>query len=110
MHHSFPMFPRFPTNARHRDDPLVRFEFNEIKAALEFDRNVAANVGWKALIQTPGNRKRMNIIVAIAFFSQWSGNGIASYYLNKVLKDIGIPNPTTQVSQFVAGRYSEGLI
>ncbi|KAF8897982.1 general substrate transporter [Mucidula mucida] len=80
-----------------QDDPLVRFEFNEIKAALEFDRNVAANVGWKALIQTPGNRKRMNIIVAIAFFSQWSGNGIASYYLNKVLKDIGIPNPTTQL-------------
>lgn len=50
---------------------------------------VAANVGWKALFSTPGNRKRMRIIIAIAFFSQWSGNGIASYYLNQVRTSLG---------------------
>lgn len=33
---------------------------------------------------------RMRIIIAIAFFSQWSGNGLVSYYLNKVLDGIGI--------------------
>ncbi|KAJ7128534.1 general substrate transporter [Mycena epipterygia] len=79
------------------NDPLVRYEFEEIKAAMEFDRTVAANVGWKSLIATRGNLKRMRIIIAIAFFSQWSGNGLASYYLNKVLSDIGITNPTTQL-------------
>lgn len=73
------------------------YEFQEIKAAIDFDRNVAANVGWSALWKTPGNRKRMNIVIAIAFFSQWSGNGIASYYLNKILTAINITNPTTQV-------------
>ncbi|KAF8752945.1 Transporter [Rhizoctonia solani] len=31
-----------------------------------------------------------SIVVAIAFFSQWSGNGIASYYLDIVLGQIGI--------------------
>ncbi|KAF9030565.1 general substrate transporter [Hymenopellis radicata] len=80
-----------------RDDPLVQFEIQEIKAAIDFDRNVAANVGWKALIKTVGNRKRMNIIIAIAFFSQWSGNGIASYYLNKILTAIDITDATTQL-------------
>ncbi len=84
-----------------RNDPLVQFEYQEIKAAIDFDRNVAANVGWKALIKTVGNRKRMNIIVAIAFFSQWSGNGVASYYLNKILKAINITDSTTQVSACV---------
>ncbi|KAJ7457518.1 hexose transporter [Mycena galericulata] len=79
------------------NDPLVRYEFEEIKVAMEFDRTVAANVGWKSLISTPGNLRRMRIIVAIAFFSQWSGNGLASYYLNKVLSDIGITDPTTQL-------------
>ncbi|KAJ7076584.1 hexose transporter [Mycena belliarum] len=79
------------------NDPLVRYEFEEIKAAMEFDRKVAANIGWKSLISTPGNLKRLRIIIAIAFFSQWSGNGLASYYLNKVLSDIGITNPTTQL-------------
>ncbi|KAJ7473816.1 general substrate transporter [Mycena galericulata] len=79
------------------NDALVRYEFEEIKAAMEFDRTVAANVGWKSLISTRGNLKRLRIIIAIAFFSQWSGNGLASYYLNKVLSDIGITDPTTQL-------------
>ncbi|KAG1736137.1 hexose transporter [Suillus paluster] len=78
-------------------DPLVLYEFQEIKAALEYDNAVASNVGWKSLIATPGNRKRMRIIVALAFFSQWSGNGLVSYYLNKVFDQIGITGSSTQL-------------
>ena len=58
------------------NDPLVQYEFEEIKAAIEFDRNVSSNIGWTALFKTPGNRRRMRIICALAFFSQWSGNGL----------------------------------
>ncbi|KAG5646741.1 hypothetical protein DXG03_002423 [Asterophora parasitica] len=79
------------------EDPLVRYEFEEIKAAIEFDRTVASNVGWKSFIASAGNRRRLRIIVALAFFSQWSGNGLVSYYLNKVFDGIGITNPTTQL-------------
>jgi sugar porter (SP) family MFS transporter len=79
------------------DDPLVQYEFQEIKAAIEFDRTVAANIGWKSFFSTPGNRKRVRIIVAIAFFSQWSANGLVSYYLNKVLDSIGVTDPTIQL-------------
>ncbi|KZP23010.1 hypothetical protein FIBSPDRAFT_1043163 [Athelia psychrophila] len=68
---------------------LVRYEFDEIKAAIKLDRTVNANVRWKSLVATPGNRRRMRIIVALAFFSQWSGNGLVSYYLNEVLDQIG---------------------
>jgi len=78
-------------------DPLVQYEFEEIKAAIEFDRTVVSNVGWRSLFSTPGNRKRMRIIIALAFFSQWSGNGLVSYYLNKVFDGIGITDPTTQL-------------
>ncbi|KAK0441522.1 hexose transporter [Desarmillaria tabescens] len=79
------------------EDPLVKHEFEEIRAAIELDRTVTANVGWKSLVSTPGNRKRMRIIIAIAFFSQWSGNGLASYYLNQILNDINIKSPTIQL-------------
>ncbi|KAF9467734.1 hexose transporter [Collybia nuda] len=79
------------------DDPLVRYEFEEIKAAIEFDRTVATKVGYRSLLATPGNRKRMRIIIALAFFSQWSGNGLVSYYLNKVFDGIGIKDPLTQL-------------
>lgn len=80
-----------------QNDPLVHYEFEEIKAAIAFDRDVASNVGWLSLFKTPGNRRRMRIIIAIAFFSQWSGNGLVSYYLNKVMNSIGITDSSTQL-------------
>ena len=58
---------------------------------------VAVNIGWSALWSTRGNRKRMFLIIAIAFFSQWSGNGLVSYYLNAVFTTIGITNTTIQL-------------
>ncbi|TFK23349.1 hexose transporter [Coprinopsis marcescibilis] len=79
------------------EDPLVKYEYEEIKAAIEFDRTVAAKVGWKTLFATAGNRRRMRIIIALAFFSQWSGNGLVSYYLNKVFDTVGITNSSTQL-------------
>lgn len=80
-----------------RNDPLVQYEFEEIRAALEFDRTVAANIGWMSFLSKAGNRKRVRIIVAIAFFSQWSGNGLVSYYLNKIFDAINITDPDTQL-------------
>ncbi|KAI0942190.1 hypothetical protein AcW1_009507 [Taiwanofungus camphoratus] len=78
-------------------DPLVQYEFQEIRAALQLDRESSKNVGWKSLFSTPGNRKRMLLIIAIAWFSQWSGNGLVSFYLNKVFDAINITNPTDQL-------------
>ncbi|KAG9077698.1 hypothetical protein FS749_010386 [Ceratobasidium sp. UAMH 11750] len=77
------------------DDPLVAFEFNEIKEALSLESQ-AANVTWIDLFRTPGNRRRMRIIMAIAVFSQWSGNGLISYYLERVLDGIGITSADDQ--------------
>ena len=81
----------------------MKYEYEEIKASLDLDRGVASNVGWSSLFATVGNRKRMRIIVALAFFSQWSGNGLVSYYLNKVFDTIGITDPTLQVSCWYGG-------
>ncbi|KAI0744334.1 general substrate transporter [Daedaleopsis nitida] len=80
-----------------RTDPLVEYEFEEIRAAIKFDKEVAANVGWLSLIRSPGNRRRLRIMIAIAFFSQWSGNNLIAYYMNKIFDAIGITDPTTQL-------------
>lgn len=58
-----------------RSHPLVEYEFEEIRTAIALDRE-AENVGWLTLIKTPGNRRRLRIMIAIAFFSQWSGNNL----------------------------------
>ncbi|KAF8633809.1 hypothetical protein AX15_001250 [Amanita polypyramis BW_CC] len=78
-------------------DPLVQYEFEEIKSAMATDRETNTGVGWLTLFKTPGNRKRMRIVLALAFFSQWSGNGLVSYYNGKVLDLIGVTNPSTQL-------------
>ena len=65
----------YHTNGNEQD-PLVQFEFAEIRSALEAER-MQKQTGWMQLVRTPGNRRRMRVIIAIAFFSQWSGNGLA---------------------------------
>ncbi|WRT66015.1 uncharacterized protein IL334_002966 [Kwoniella shivajii] len=72
------------------DDPLVAFEYNEIREALRLEKAANKSSTYLSLFRTPGNRRRMRVIIAIAFFSQWSGNGIVSYYLNLALNGIGI--------------------
>jgi MFS family permease len=78
------------------DDPLLAFEYEEIKEALRMEKEAKNTSSYKAMFTTKGNLKRMRVIVAIAFFSQWSGNGVVSYYLSLVLKGIGI---TTEFEQ-----------
>jgi hypothetical protein len=66
----------YHTEDNDENHPVVQFEMNEIQTSLELERHTS--VSWASLIQTPGNRKRMRVILGIAFFSQWSGNGLVS--------------------------------
>jgi hypothetical protein len=70
-------------------DPLVEFEFTEIKTALALEKEAARTSTYMDLFKNKGNIRRFRVIIALAFFSQWSGNGIVSYYLNIVLNGIG---------------------
>ncbi|KAI9055217.1 hypothetical protein LZ554_000181 [Drepanopeziza brunnea f. sp. 'monogermtubi'] len=91
-----------------RDDEFVQLEFTEIRTAITLDREAEAN-SWLDLIRTRGNRKRIGIITAIGFFSQWSGNGLISYYLYQVMNSMGITNPNTQLG-INAGLKTWGLL
>lgn len=59
------------------DDELVNVEFNEIAQTIALEQEYEKN-SWSELWSTPGNRRRLLILVSIGFFSQWSGNGIVS--------------------------------
>ncbi|RDX40533.1 general substrate transporter [Lentinus brumalis] len=78
-------------------DPLVQYEIEEIKAAISIDRAATSNIGWKSLFTSLGNRRRLRVVLAIAWFSQWSGNGLTSYYLNIILNNIGITSSTIKL-------------
>lgn len=100
------------------------FEMAQIRHALKLEKETALNTSYTTLIATPGNRKRMMIIIALALFSQWrcveaqhrlmvgpwvpagadtlrplySGNGLVSYYINLVLEGVGIVDPGTKAA------------
>jgi hypothetical protein len=77
-------------------DEFVQLEFAEVKAAIEFDKQIG-QTGWADFFKTKGNRKRITILTAIGFFSQWSGNGLVSYYLKLIFENVGMTNPQTQL-------------
>ncbi|KAJ6007900.1 hexose transporter protein [Penicillium herquei] len=79
------------------DDALVNVEFDEIQQTIALEKALEKN-SWTEFWSTAGNRHRSIILISIGFFSQWSGNGIVSYFLPQVLKMIGITNSNTQLT------------
>ncbi|CAH0026362.1 unnamed protein product [Clonostachys rhizophaga] len=75
--------------------PLVDYEMSEITSHIETERAVAG-MGWLSLVRTKADRKRMAICVFSAFISNWSGNGIITYYLSLVLESVGITDSFTK--------------
>ncbi|CAN9205417.1 unnamed protein product [Alternaria sp. RS040] len=71
------------------NDEFVQLEFAEVRAAIALDKE-QDRTNWSDFLKTKGNRKRIIIITAIGFFSQWSGNGLISYYLKYVMTQLGI--------------------
>ncbi|CAD0039118.1 unnamed protein product [Aureobasidium pullulans] len=78
------------------DDEVVMLELNEIRDTLKLEQEFEGN-NWTELFKTPGNRHRLIILCSVGFFSQWSGNGLVSYYLTLVLDQIGITDTNTQL-------------
>ncbi|KAJ4395954.1 hypothetical protein N0V93_000170 [Gnomoniopsis smithogilvyi] len=77
-------------------DPVVALEMEEIRTALRLEHEAIRAASYRSFFQTLGNRKRFWIILAVSFFSQWSGNGLISYYLSLILDSIGYTAQSTQ--------------
>jgi hypothetical protein len=78
------------------DDEVVQLEYEEIKETIAIEKE-AEQTGWLELFKTKGNRHRLLILLSAGLFSQWSGNGLVSYYITGVLDGIGITDPNTQL-------------
>jgi len=83
-----------------KEDPLVQYEMEEIKLGLEMDKD--ASNSYLDLVRTPGNRKRIFVLLFIAVSGQFAGNALVSYYLTPILNLVGITEPR-QVSGINGG-------
>lgn len=94
------------------NDPVVRFEYHEITTTLLSEREMARS-SLSQFVTTPGNRRRLAIMVWAAICSQMSGNAFVSYYLAPVLTSVGLTtdlqqtliNATTQMVSWFSALY-----
>ncbi|KAK2767562.1 hypothetical protein FQN54_003720 [Arachnomyces sp. PD_36] len=78
-----------------QDDEVVQLEMSEIRETIQLEQQFE-NTGWAELWRTKGNRHRLVILVTAGFFSQWSGNGLVSYYIHLILNDLGYTDSVEQ--------------
>lgn len=90
-------------------DEVVQLEFTEICTSFALDKEAHTSSRYVDFLKTEGNRRRIGIITALALFSQWSGNGLVSYYLSIIMRSVGITNPTDQLG-INAGLQTFGLV
>lgn len=62
---------KYHANGGDEHDPLIIFEMAQIRHALNLEREINEKLTFIQLWSTPGNLKRLRIIIAIAIFSQW---------------------------------------
>ncbi|EEU34432.1 uncharacterized protein NECHADRAFT_87037 [Fusarium vanettenii 77-13-4] len=77
------------------NSPFVSAEYEEITETLKKERESSSRP-WKELVSTSANVRRVLIAIGVGLFAQWSGNGLVSFYLSKVLKTIGITSHLQQ--------------
>lgn len=56
--------------------PLVNFEFNEICAAIQAEKDNAKSSSLKELFTTRPNFRRLRVYMALAIEGQWSGSSV----------------------------------
>ncbi|KAH7324152.1 general substrate transporter [Stachybotrys elegans] len=92
------------------EHPTVQFEFREIHDTIKMEQAAQNTTKYIDFFKTKGNRFRLSILVALGFFSQWSGNAVISNYSSRLYRTlgmgdqavIGINAGSTSMSMFVS--------
>ncbi|KAK5658356.1 hypothetical protein OQA88_2332 [Cercophora sp. LCS_1] len=90
-------------------DEFVRLEFAQIQSTLALEKELASKFVWADVFRDPPMRRRFLIASVMGFFTQWSGNGLLSFYMKKILNLVGITDGRT-VQQIILSNTCWGLI
>ncbi|KAJ4331116.1 hypothetical protein N0V95_009943 [Ascochyta clinopodiicola] len=77
--------------------PLVQLQLHEITEDFSVTRNDNPWWDFRELYNTRAARYRMMMVIAMAFFGQWSGNNVVSYFMPAMVKNAGITDPNKQL-------------
>lgn len=74
---------------------FVKAEFVQIEQTLELEKETS-KVGWMDMLAQAGMRRRLLIASFLGLVTQWSGNGLISYFLARILDNVGIHDNRTK--------------
>ncbi|KAF9035343.1 general substrate transporter [Hymenopellis radicata] len=74
---------------------ILATEYAQIERTLDLEKEVA-KTSWLELVATSGMRKRLVVGSLLGLFTQWSGNGLTSYYLARILDNVGVTDNHTK--------------
>ncbi|KAJ8455127.1 hypothetical protein ONZ45_g19042 [Pleurotus djamor] len=77
------------------DSEFVKAEYAQIEQTLEMELE-QTKMSWKDMVKTSGMRKRLLIGSFLGLVTQWSGNGLTSYFLARILDNVGIHDNHTK--------------
>ncbi len=90
-------------------DEFVRLEFAQIQSTIAQEKELESRFVWADVLRDPPMRRRFMIAAIMGFFTQWSGNGLLSFYMKKILALVGITDDRT-VQQIILGNTCWGFI
>ncbi|CAG9941798.1 unnamed protein product [Clonostachys rosea f. rosea IK726] len=90
-------------------EEYVRVEYAQIQSTLAEEKERATSFVWKNVFRDAPMRRRFMLAGIVGFFTQWSGNGLISFYMKKILNLVGITNNQT-VQKVILSEKCWGLI
>jgi hypothetical protein len=90
-------------------EEFAKLEFAQIQSTIAQEKALAKSFVWADVVRDPPMRRRFLLAAVVGFFTQWSGNGLLSFYMKKILNLVGIMDNRT-VQQFILGNTCWGFI
>ncbi|OTB07291.1 hypothetical protein M426DRAFT_268600 [Hypoxylon sp. CI-4A] len=90
-------------------EEFVRLEFAEIQSTITQERETARAFVWADVYRDAPMRRRFTLAAIVGIFTQWSGNGLLSFYRMKILNLVGITDNRT-VQKIILSNTCWGLI
>lgn len=90
-------------------DEFVRLEYAQIQSTIALEKELASSFVWADVVRDPPMRRRFTIAAVMGFFTQWSGNGLLSFYMKKILALVNITDNRT-VQQIILSNTCWGFI
>lgn len=77
--------------------PIVQLQISEIVEQMNLYRDDNPWWDFRELFNTRAARYRLAMVICMAFFGQWSGNNVVSYFMPQMFKVAGITDTNTQL-------------